>query len=495
MGKTAIIIGGGVAGLSAGIYGQLNGYDTRIFEMHTAPGGQCTSWKRKGYTFDYCIHWLVGSSHGPFYKVWRETGGLNDSTRVLDMDTFAIIRTARGEDLVIYSDIDRWEQYLLELAPEDDTAVRRLCRDIRTMATIKLMEKSPARQTWLDVVLFFVKSIRAIAVIVRHGRTNVDTYFDKLGFQSAVLKEMFSSIADAMHDFSASAFLLTLAWFTQKNAGYPVGGSKPLTMRMAERYKSLGGTFKGGIRVEKIIAREGKAIGVRLADGSELFADFIIGAGDLHGLMYDLLDGKYVTPEIDKAFQNWPVFKPIVQVSFGIDRSIDTESHTYQVMAAGEKIGMTTLAPGYHIYNYNHDPVITPGGKCVMKLCFETPFEIWEGMEKEAYRNEKEKIRKDATAFLEKHYPGVKGHIEVVDVTTPLTCVRYTGVWKGAYEGFMPASNNVGKNLKLTVRGLDNFYIAGQWTHPGGGLPPSAQSGKWIFEAICKKDKKKFRVY
>ena len=62
--ESLIIIGGGFAGLATGIYARLNGYKTRIFEMHDKPGGLCTSWKRKGYTFDGCIHWLVGSSEG-----------------------------------------------------------------------------------------------------------------------------------------------------------------------------------------------------------------------------------------------------------------------------------------------------------------------------------------------------------------------------------------------------------------------------------------------
>ena len=60
--KSIIIIGAGFAGLSAGIYAPLNGYKATIFEMHDKPGGLCTSWKRKGYTIDGCIHWLVGSN-------------------------------------------------------------------------------------------------------------------------------------------------------------------------------------------------------------------------------------------------------------------------------------------------------------------------------------------------------------------------------------------------------------------------------------------------
>ena len=59
--RKVIIIGAGIAGLSAGCYLQMNGYDTEIFELHTKPGGLCAWWKRKGYTIDGCIHWWVGS--------------------------------------------------------------------------------------------------------------------------------------------------------------------------------------------------------------------------------------------------------------------------------------------------------------------------------------------------------------------------------------------------------------------------------------------------
>lgn len=71
--KSIIIIGGGIAGLSAGCYGQMNGFRTRIFEMHKKPGGHCTSWKRQGYVVDGCIHWLVGSRPGSgFHRIWED---------------------------------------------------------------------------------------------------------------------------------------------------------------------------------------------------------------------------------------------------------------------------------------------------------------------------------------------------------------------------------------------------------------------------------------
>ncbi|MEM8613417.1 MAG: FAD/NAD(P)-binding protein [Cyanobacteria bacterium P01_H01_bin.105] len=70
-----IIIGAGIAGLAAGCYTQTNGYHTKIFELHNQPGGLCTAWQRRGYTFDGCIHYLFGSGPGqPFYQLWQELG-------------------------------------------------------------------------------------------------------------------------------------------------------------------------------------------------------------------------------------------------------------------------------------------------------------------------------------------------------------------------------------------------------------------------------------
>ncbi|MCK4746897.1 MAG: NAD(P)/FAD-dependent oxidoreductase, partial [Bacteroidales bacterium] len=377
-------------------------------------------------------------------------------------------------------------------APEDCDPIVQMCNDMRKMATIELFDKPPSKRGIADFARFVFRSGPSLRLMTKYGRKTIGEYFSRLGFESAMLKERLVQIANAMEDFSAIAFLFTLVWFSQKNAGYPVGGSMPLTLRMARKYKSLGGTFTGRSRVEKIIASNGRAIGVRLTDGTVKYADYIVGACDLHALMYDMLDGKYVTPKIEKAFKEWPLFRPIVQVSFGINRTIESKYHTYQVMAPGEKIGRTTLKGGYGVSNYNHDPVITPEGKCVMKLLFDSPYEVWEHLDGEEYRKEKEQIAEEACRRLEQLYPDVKGHIEVVDVATPLTGIRYTGVWKGAYEGFLPTSKNMGKGLKMTVKGLENFYLIGQWIFPGGGLPPSAQSGKWVFQLITEKDKKKF---
>ena len=107
--KTMIIIGGGFAGLAAGIYGRLNGYKTEIYEMHSQPGGLCTAWKRNGYTFDACIHWLVGSSpESNMNSMWIETG-IAPGRKFVYAGEYYRAEGADGRTIIFHADPDRLE--------------------------------------------------------------------------------------------------------------------------------------------------------------------------------------------------------------------------------------------------------------------------------------------------------------------------------------------------------------------------------------------------
>ncbi|MCJ7610643.1 MAG: NAD(P)/FAD-dependent oxidoreductase, partial [Candidatus Aminicenantes bacterium] len=71
--KKVLIIGGGIAGLCTGVYLRRLGFDTEILEMHTISGGLATAWKKGGFVFENCIHWLVGSKEGAqLNSGWKE---------------------------------------------------------------------------------------------------------------------------------------------------------------------------------------------------------------------------------------------------------------------------------------------------------------------------------------------------------------------------------------------------------------------------------------
>jgi phytoene dehydrogenase-like protein len=491
MNKKITIIGGGVAGLSAGIYAAMNGFETVIIEMHSVAGGQCTAWERKKYRFDYCLHWLVGTSKGAFHDIWKETNVLNQDTEIIDHEIHSQIFDKDRNEFIIYSNIDRWEKYLIEMAPEDARSIKKMCDDMRKSALLEPFALPPALRNPLDYIRILPGMLPVFNLVRKFGQLTCKEYFDKLGFKSVKIKSALEAIYGTSN-FSALAFIFMLGWFNQKNAGYIKGGSFPLAQRMVEKYTALGGRIFYNMKVDKIIIENNTAKGVILTDGTEILSDYVIGAADGYTTIYKMLGGKYVSKKVDYAYKNWELFEPIVQVSFGIKKIVKSESPIIINISKDLKIGMTNLENGYSIMNYSYDHTMAPEGKTSIVMRYSSPWKLWENLEGDDYYNEKKQIEKDAIFYLEKEFPWIDQFIEVIDVATPKTGVRYTGVKNGAYEGFMPTKENMMKTLDMQLPSLKNFYMAGQWLFPGGGLPPSAQSGKWVVQLICRKEKHKF---
>jgi phytoene dehydrogenase-like protein len=435
----------------------------------------------------------VGTEKGPFNEVWKETDVIKEDTKILYHPVHSRLIDNDGHDFMIYPNIDKWEEYLLSMAPEDSNSIRKLCDDMKKSSKLDPFQDPPELRRLMDYIKILFKIMPSFLLMMKYGNKTIRQYIDKLNFRNKQLKGFLTGLFGE-EDFSALVLVMMLGWFHQHNAGYLIGGSLPIADRMTAKFTSLGGKLTLGKKVKKIIVENKTAKGIILEDGTLVKADYVISAADGYSTLYNMLEGKYMSEELDEAYKTWKVFTPIVQVSFGINKSINSDYMSEFYLSNNRKIGSTTLKNGYTIMNYCFDPTMAPEGKTSIVIRYESPWDLWKDMSREEYLAEKEKIKTDATALLEQHYPGIKDYIEVMDVASPLTCVRYTGVWKGSYEGFLPSSKNISKTLKMTLPGLDNFYMVGQWLQPGGGLPPSGQSGKWVAKLICKKDNKEFIV-
>ena len=114
-----------------------------------------------------------------------------------------------------------------------------------------------------------------------------------------------------------------------------------------------------------------------------------------------------------------------------------------------------------------------------------------------AYKEKKNQMARTVVELLDQRFPGISRQVEMVDVATPLTFERYTGNWKGSYEGWLLTPQNsftMMNRMSQTLPGLHNFYMCGQWVEPGGGLPSGVMSGRRLVKAMCKLDRKKFQT-
>lgn len=487
MAKKIVIVGGGVAGLSAGIYARLNGFDTLILEKHSIAGGLCTAWHRKGYRFDYSIQWLVGTREGAFNHTFKDTNVINDDVKILDADYHTRVVLPDGRDFVVYTDIDKWCDYLISRAPEDERSIKKLRKHMHWSKQLTPFDAAPPLRTIWMYLKALTHSYKLIWAIIRFGRKTYKEYIKGLNFKNEWLRESLTrNYAD--QNFSALAFLFILSWYTRKNAGYPIGGSLGVADRMLRRYKDLGGEVRFKSTVSDIIIGNDKAVGVKLDDGTEFRSDYVISAADGHTTIFDFLKGKFQSDQVTHAYKNWEPYPAIVQISIGVAKELRTD-YPVQVVLCERKISdLVNITHNYRILNYSFDPTMAPEGKTCIVIRFESPYELWKNMDKETYEAEKNNIKEYAMEILEENYPGSADAVEVCDVATPLTTVRYTGAWRGAYEGFKVSNRNITKQLKQTLPGLDNFYMVGHWLFPGGGVPPSVHSGKWALQLICKKE-------
>ena len=141
---------------------------------------------------------------------------------------------------------------------------------------------------------------------------------------------------------------------------------------------------------------------------------------------------------------------------------------------------------------------MAPPGKSAVITIFASDHSYWKELykEPERYEAEKKDIGVKVIDQLERRLPGIAEQIEVLDVSTPMTVKRYTGNWQGSQEGWLITTETMGivmgKGMDKTLPGLDDFYMAGQWVEPGGGVPTAAVSGRIVIKMICKKDKKRF---
>ncbi|RLG50792.1 MAG: NAD(P)/FAD-dependent oxidoreductase [Thermoproteota archaeon] len=498
MAKRVVIIGAGIAGLSTGCYLQMNGYETEIFEMHSAPGGLCTSWKRKEYTFDGCIHWLVGSSPSvSVHRVWMELHAIQGK-EIVDFDEFCRIEGRRGEVFTVYTDADRLEEEMLRIAPEDERAISEFMGAVRKFAEFDLpVDKAPELYGPIDGIKFLLKFHPYLRLLRAWKGITIGSYAKR--FKNPFLREAFPLILGIDEQCTMVVLIATLSWMHLKSAGYPIGGSLEFARSIEKRYISLGGKVHYNSKVSKIVVKNNRAVGVKLADGEVYDADIVVSAADGHYTIFEMLDGKYVDEEIMSMYSNWKLFPAICQVSLGVARSFDGHPHALNFpLDTPLLVDSENRVERLFVRIYNFDPTLAPKGKTPVILHLPADHGYWTRLREadiQKYRREKERLATSVIDILDKKLGDIASRVEVYDVATPATYIRYTNNWKGSFEGWLPTPSTFGKRIRKTLPGLKNFYMVGQWVEPGGGLPAVALSGRNLAQIICKKDGRKFHAF
>ena len=122
-------------------------------------------------------------------------------------------------------------------------------------------------------------------------------------------------------------------------------------------------------------------------------------------------------------------------------------------------------------------------------------FSYWTKLQKSdraQYDAEKSRIAEAVVTTLEARFGGIRSYLEMIDVSTPASVIEFTNNWQGSFEGWLITPESGAGPLKNTLPGLRNFYMAGHWVEPGGGVPTAMLSGRRLASRICREDGKSF---
>jgi phytoene desaturase len=501
----AVIIGSGLGGLSCAVAFARKGYRPLVLEQHDKPGGYATAFSRPGgFVFDVSLH---STSVGERNGVRNLIGGLPEITEVEFVEHPYLYRAIFPDhDIrVKQRDLAAYVAQLAELFPDEKAGIEGLLAEAQEMTREVSKLGRIGRQ--LDPVLFHVE----FPALYGHGQQTWQQMVDER-VRDRKLKAILSAqwVYYGLPPSRLSSFYYALPAIGYFEAGgyYPRGRSQTISDSLVKFIESRGGKVLLNSRVERILANNGEAFGVRCEDGREFRARAVVSnasAWETFGrLVEDEPEADIAMPEYKQRMEGLSTSLSSFQVFLGLKSDLAgrlelRDSEIFLVpgydpeadYAAARRADVAHCGMCVTLYD-NLFQGYSPKGKNTLNLIVLQGYEPWEKFEadyfsghKAAYNAEKERladilIQRAEEALL----PGLSKAIEVKEIGTPLTNARYTSNYRGAIYGWDQTPDNSGDRRIGHATPVKNLYLAGAWTRPGHGYSGVIQSGIECFGEI-----------
>ena len=483
--RHVVIVGGGLAGLSAGCYARASGFRTTVVEHNLALGGVCTAWPRGPYIIDGCIHWLTGGMFAPLY----EELGIVPPVRLHVLKEWTAYRDARsGRTLHLTRDLDALASDLRALAPEDAEEIGRMIDGARRVAELKQPFDVGHRSFWDHLAEFW--QMRDELGAVMHFRKPIALYLRE-HIRSAALHRLFSELMPP--EAPVLFLLLVLGYLERGHLSRPIGGTAAFRDALVKNYERLGGEVRLHSTVDEVL------VDGHQTRGRPDVGRFVPARRRRHLHVQHAGDGapaprgpvrwrRGAGP--DGAVADVPAHRPgeLRRRPAPLRPPLADGGRPGRALRDRRRGERLPLRPGVQRRH-----LLAPVGHTVVQAMLPSSYDWW-ATRGARYATEKDAVGEVALAQLGQADPGLASAVRVVDVATPLTFWSSARAWRGAYEGWVPSSETFFGHVKKTLPGLHHFVMAGQWVEPGGGVPTAVLSGRQAVQLLCTELDVPFRL-
>lgn len=484
--KKIIIIGSGIGGLTAGNLLAKKGHKVTIFEAHSMPGGYTAGFYRKGYYFESGT--LSFEASASVFEAMKDIG-------VLEKIDFVKMRV-RFVSENFDGAPDNYEDYkkmIYSAFPSDKEKLDKAFSDLDRMLVLMgdMDEPMPFLYSGLKMLKsmfpYILSAPKQMKLSKQYGDMTSSEFAARYFEKDSKLFRLFSGVSypdtPAMIIGAALSTLFTDFWTVK-------GGMQSWADILAENFSKLGGDLKLNSYVDRIITKNGAAVGVSCKN-TVYDADYVISAGDYKKTFQKLLDDKSLIPQaLQDNIGRAAVSEGFFTVYLGLNMS-NEELGRYM---KAPYVFPFDYKPGYDIYNSEDgeffsktspsiyspsmvNPNHAPAGKSSLMLQTMMPYHWmnnWGGGDKEEYRRLKEKATDAMIDSASRLIPGLKESIAYKDAATPLTYERFTHNTDGASSAWSwnPKkkfyNNPMSVNIETPVK---NLYIGSCWAMQIGGVP------------------------
>lgn len=488
-----IIVGAGMGGLSAGAFLAMEGKKVLILEKHDKPGGYVGSFIKGGYTFDSAIFHLTDMGENQTITQFIRFWGDEINSRKIQYKFRYFI--GDKEYLIDSMNVDR---DLIRYFPDERRAIKKFFSISGRMMDETLGQgppKPPYEMTFLEKISFGITSLFRKRTFLKYGRKHSVKVLERL-FRDKTL----ASILWAYYPVHSLVFLAhAFGWemVRRDENYYPEGGLQAIPDATVKALRKSGGEVLFNSKVERILVKDGRAVGVKCADGREYHSDIIISNAPIHHTLSKLLENELGLEELRAEVEKREVFVSGMFVFLGVDEKYDFGGTNFHVFLREDTIDIREerLTP-------ENCPIFLiippkPKGQKNYSVIAATvlPYEYencWRTgntkIRSEHYRQLKEDVKnKIIDRICAKLGEEFRKAIRYSLAATPLTFERYTHNEKGSFMGWKVDKAHYGKFIPQTTA-IENLYLVGHWVFPGFGVPGVMASGYYLAKKILEKE-------
>lgn len=482
-----IVIGAGIGGLSAASVLACEGLEVLLLEQARQPGGCCSSFRIGDFTFDSAATIIQGFGEFGFHALRTLFDFTGQQVELIGLDS-AYSMYFGDRKIDFFLDRHAFEAELGALFPREAGGILSFIRELNHLYHAFLDCSGPLRPPGDEPAL------QRLSMLARHPMSLLR--LSRYQHQSAARilgRHVEDPLAHALFDadlsyctgygiseLSAPHAALSIIERHTGNTHYPIGSSQQIPDRLEKTLVEHGGRVAYRLAVEEVLVEDGRAVGVRLSNGRNVYAEAVISDTCARNLFGRLLGREHLRPQTIEWVGSLEPAPEVMAVFLGVDGSVVPEDFHPVTVIVDDPLHRPDRYVAINIPSIL-DPNLAPEGRHSITIHAVTDPGMWPSPGDPAYGSDeylhlKESEAEKVLGLAEQLLPGLSAAVLERSAASPATYERYTRRERGAVAGPL-APGLAPANLPGAVTEIPGLFLVGDSTFFGRGVPQAAASG------------------